>query len=63
MSAVENLESKICTLSNAQQSLVAEPDSDSGSFVSGNLGVTAKFSFRLTSPWEAFRAFLRRMLG
>jgi hypothetical protein len=63
MSTVENLESKICTLDNAHQSVVPEPDGVSGSFVSGNLGVTAKFSFRLTSPWAAFRTFLRKVLA
>jgi hypothetical protein len=62
MSAVENLDSKISTLENLERGLVPESHTTK-SYVSGNIGLTAKFSFRLTSPWEAFRAFLRRILG
>jgi hypothetical protein len=62
MSEVKNLDSKLSTLKNPEQGLVTESEI-AKSYVSGDIGVTAKFSFRLTSPWEAFRAFLRRMVG
>jgi hypothetical protein len=62
MSTVKNLDSKISTPENSENGLVPESHNIK-SYLSGNIGVTAKFSFQLTSPAEAFRAFLRRVLG
>jgi hypothetical protein len=62
MSAVKNLDYKISTLENSEHGLGPESDTTK-SYVSGNIGVTAKISFRLTSPWEAFRAFLGRIVA
>jgi hypothetical protein len=62
MSAVKNLDSKISTSEDSERGLVPESQMKK-SYVSGNIGVTAKFSFQLTSPWEAFRAFLRRIVA
>ena len=62
MSTVQNLDSKISTFENSERGLVPEFDTTK-SYVSGNIGVTAKINFRLTSPWEAFRAFLRRIVA
>ena len=62
MSVVKNLDSKISTSENSEHSVVPESQMKK-SYVSGNIGVTAKFSFQLTSPWEALRAFLRRIVA
>lgn len=62
MSAVKDLDSKFSTLANSVESPVVKSD-DQGVFVSGNFDVSAKFNFRLRSPWAVIRSALRRLLG
>jgi hypothetical protein len=58
MKQVEKLESNILTEVVGQNADVVDERDDPG-FISGDLGVTARMSFRLNSPWKAIRAWIK----
>jgi hypothetical protein len=60
MNQVEKLESKISTRTE-NENLRDVDDKDKPGFISGDLGVTAKVSFRLNSPWKAIGAWIRKL--
>jgi len=60
MNAVEKLESKYQT-SQLNREIAISPEKEDGSFISGDLGVSARVSFRLNSPWKAIGAWIRRL--
>jgi hypothetical protein len=60
MRQVENLESNISTKS-ADQNISVVDEKDGGGYISGDLGVTARMSFRLNSPWKAIRTWIRTL--
>ena len=60
MNAVEKVESKYQT-SQINREIAISPEKEDGSFISGDLGVSARVSFRLNSPWKAIGAWIRRL--
>ena len=61
MGEVKNLDSQFLTAGDIPLVTdVARAENESTGFVSGDFGVSARFSFRLNSPWKAIKTWLKR---
>jgi hypothetical protein len=61
--AVEKLESKKPTGVGIDNAPTSESPPETGGFFSGDIGVTARLSFRLNSPWRAIGSWVKKMVA
>jgi hypothetical protein len=60
MKQVEKFESNISTENLGRTASLPDEKNDPG-YISADLGLTARMSFRLNSPWKAIGAWIKKL--